>query len=81
VVNVAEQGEEREEVQVTRTEITTYPVPDKPFITVMVTYTAKDMPPATLFIPKQEWTPEEEAKRIREDLERRRKAKPEVIRL
>jgi len=64
-----------------RTTITTYPRIGEAFRTVMVTYQALDLPPVTIHIPEAEWSPEEEAKRIREDIERRLKAKPEVIKV
>jgi len=79
-----EEEEKPKPIEVTvidRTTITTYPRIGEAFRTVMVTYQALDLPPATINIPEAEWSPEEEAKLIREDIERRLKAKPEVIKV
>jgi len=48
---------------------------------VRIDYQALDLPPATIWIPETEYSEEEENKRIREDIERRLKVKPEVKRI
>jgi len=76
--------EKREEYEVTiisREEVTTYPRIGEAVRTVQVTYQAADLPPATIPILKAEYSLEEEKKRIREDIERRLKVKPEVYRV
>jgi len=75
---------EREEYEATilsRREVTTYPRLATPVITVQTTYVAAGLPPATISIPKKEWSKEREKKDIREDIERRLAEKPEVIRV
>jgi len=46
---------------------------------VMITYVAPAMPPRTIEIPKEEWSKEEEAKRIRKDIEEYKAKVPEEI--
>jgi hypothetical protein len=60
-------------------EVTTYPVPGKPFVTHIVTYRFGDMAPRTVFIPASEDTPEGRAKAIREDIEKAASFKPGKI--
>jgi hypothetical protein len=62
-------------------EVTTYPQPNKPFVTHIVTYRSGDMAPRTVFIPAAEDTPENRAKIIREDLEKARAFKPQTMRV
>jgi len=75
-------AEEKVEYEVTilsREEVVTYPTLAQPVITLQVTYVAAGLPPATISIPKEEYTKELEAQKLREDIERRLKVKPEVI--
>ena len=60
-------------------DVTTYPTPDKAFITHIVTYRYADMPPRSVFIPSEEDTPENRAKIIREDIEKAMAFKPEKL--
>jgi len=60
-------------------ELTTYPQPGKPFVTRIISYRGPDMISGTVFIPKDEDTPENRAKRIREDLDKKLGRKPEKI--
>jgi hypothetical protein len=60
-------------------EVTTYPKLDKPFVTNIITYRYADWAPRSLFIPKDEDTPENRAKLIREDIEAIKKAKPSTL--
>lgn len=53
----------------------------EPAIMVYVTYTVKDLPPGLVTIPQAEWSEEREAELIREDIKKRREAKPTTIRL
>jgi len=50
-------------------------------VVVETTYVAAGLPPATVRIPKDKWDPEVEKKKIREDIERRLKRKPEVFKV
>ena len=66
------------EVEITDVRDTiTYPTPDKPFVTHIVTYRYADQPPRSVFIPAEEDTPENRAKIIREDIEKAEAFKPE----
>jgi len=76
-----EKKQEYEVTIISRETITTYPRIGEAVRTVMVTYQAADLPPATLSIPEAEYSLEEEKKRIRADIERRLKVKPEVYRV
>lgn len=60
-----------------RDEVTTFPKIGQAAIQVQVTYVAAGLPPATLFIPKEQYSPEFEKKAIREDIEKRLKVVPE----
>jgi len=73
--------QEYEVTIISRETITTYPRIGEAVRTVMVTYQAADLPPATISIPEAEYSLEEEKKRIRADIERRLKVKPEVYRV
>jgi len=74
---VAEEKREYDVTVLSRHTITTFPKIGTPAETVLVTYVAEGLPPHTLHIPKEEYTLEMEKKLIREDIERRLKAKPE----
>jgi len=77
-----ERKEEKIEVEIlSRTEVTTFPKLRQPLVQYVITYAAAGLPPATIWIPKAEWSKEEEAKRIREDIEKRLKVKPEIIKV
>jgi len=73
--------QEYEVTIISRETITTYPRIGEAVRTVLVTYQAADLPPATISIPEAEYSLEEEKKRIRADIERRLKVKPEVYRV
>jgi len=75
---------EKEEFEVTvldRSEVVTYPKLATPVTTVMVTYVAAGLPPATFNIPKEEYSKDLEKRLIREDIERRLKVKPETYKV
>jgi len=55
-----------------RREVKTRPRLDEEVVSIRITYVAKDLPPGTIWIPSQEYTPEEEHRRIMQDIERRR---------
>ena len=61
-----------------RTDLPTYPTPDKVVITRAITYQADMMPPRTIYIDKDEWTPELEKDRIKEDIEKVKAEVPET---
>jgi len=54
-----------------RREVKTRPRLDEEVVSIRITYVAKDLPPGTIGIPSQEYSPEEGHKRILEDIERR----------
>lgn len=64
-----------------RREFTTYPEVGKPVKQFSITYAAAGLPPRTVRIPVDEWSPEAEKKLIREDIEARLKEKPEVYKV
>ena len=68
-------------VVLSRDDITTYPKLNKPAITVMVTYVGAGLPPFTIRIPKDGWTPEQEKTLIRASIDDRLKKKPEGYRV
>jgi len=73
--------EKRERIQVTildRSEITIYPTLEKEQKIVSVTFTAPGIPPLTVRIPKEEYSPEREAEEIRKAIKEYKEAKPEV---
>jgi len=77
-------AEEKAKYDVTvlsRDEVTTFPKIAQPVVIVETTYVAAGLPPATVRIPKEEWDPEVEKRKIREDIEKRLKQKVEVFRV
>jgi len=78
---VAEEKKQYDVTVLSREEVTTFPKIAQPVVNVLVTYVAAGLPPATVTIPKDKWSPEEEKRVIREDIERRLKFKPETYRV
>jgi len=78
---VAEEKARYDVTVLSREEVTTFPKIAQPVVNMLVTYVAAGLPPATVTIPKDEWSPEEEKRVIREDIERRLKFKPETYRV
>jgi len=78
---VEEEKREYEVVILGRDEIVVYPRLGEAVPTMMITYVAAGLPPATIEIPKAEYSLELEKKLIREDIERRLKFKPETYRV
>ena len=75
-------GKESYEVTVLdRTEVKTYPKLNQPVTNVMVTYVAVGLPPYTITIPKDKWTPEAEKRQIKASIESRLKEKPQTYRV
>lgn len=73
-------SEKQPEINVTivrRREITTWPKIGVPVVNVLVTYVAADLPPATISIPKKEYTTKKEKEQIRLDVQSRKKLSPE----
>jgi len=74
--------EEKYEVTViARDDVTTYPKLGVAVETRLITYVAAGLPPSTISIPKEEWTPELEKKLIRKDIEKRLMMKPETYKV
>lgn len=88
-MKVAEAGETRieedeEELKVTilsRRRLVTYPRIDTAARTILVTYMTEDLPPRTIKIPEEEWTPERENAQIRASIEGRTMREPETYRV
>jgi hypothetical protein len=78
---VAEKKAEYEVTVISRDEVTTFPKIAQPVVNILITYVAADLPPATITIPKAQWTAEYEKRLIREDIERRMKVRPESFRV
>ena len=74
---MAEEEREYDVTVIVRDEVTTFPKIATPVVNVLVTYVAMGLPPHTVTIPKDEWTLDVEKTQIREDIEKRLKAKPE----
>ena len=64
-----------------RREITVYPEPNKPVKQILVTYVTPGLPPSTITIDKSKWTPDNEKRLIRADIEERMKWKPETYKV
>jgi hypothetical protein len=62
-----------------RTELMTYPTPDKPVTVKAVTYQTGFMPPRTVYIPKDEYTPDKEKEVIKTDIEKANTTKHETF--
>jgi len=60
-----------------RTDLPTYPTPTEVVIIRAITYQADMLPPRTIYIDKDEWTPDLEKDRIREDIEKVKAEVPE----
>jgi hypothetical protein len=74
-------GEGYEVTILSRDEVVTYPKVGKEARQIIVTYVAAGLPPASIFIPKEAYSPETEKKALKADIERRLKAKPETLRV
>ena len=59
----------------------TFPKVGEPRMIRLITYIAAGLPPHTIRIPKDEWTPEAEQAAIRASIEDRLKVKPESYRV
>jgi len=73
-----------EELEVKILEVRPVPIPTaegKEAVEMWITYTHGDLPPRLIRIPKEKDTPEERKKRIREDLEKAVKFKPEILKV
>ena len=70
-----------EEVRIRRTEVEVPQPVGPPKIMIYTSYVVADLPPSYIVMPKEEWTEEKEAELIRQDVKRRREAKPTLIRL
>ena len=51
-----------------RTDLPTYPTPAEVVVVRAITYQADMMPPRTIYINKEEWTPEAERTAVAEDI-------------
>lgn len=75
---------EPEEVEITildRSEITIYPTLEKEVKVMSITFSTPDIPPLTIRIPKEKYTPEKEDEEIRKAIKEFKVAKPEVKRI
>jgi|FaiFalDrversion3_1042247.scaffolds.fasta_scaffold00368_2 hypothetical protein len=70
-----------EEVRVMRQEMTIFPQPGKAERVYAITFITSDLGPRTIFIPVSQWSPEVEKQKIREEIQRLRKASPETFRI
>lgn len=78
------QEEKKEELEITildRSEISIFPTLEKEVRVVSVTFTAPGIPPLTVRIPKEEWSPERENEEIRKAIKEYRERKPEIKRI
>lgn len=64
-----------------RDDVTTYPKLGEAVVTVLVTYVAAGLPPHTIKIPKDRWTPESEKILVKASIEDRLERKPEAYRV
>lgn len=64
-----------------RWERTSIPRIGEPTITVSVMYVAPGMPPYTVWIPKEEHSPEKEREVVLADIEDKKRKRPEVVTL
>lgn len=64
-----------------RDDVTTFPKLGQSLVTRLITYVAAGLPPHTVRIAKDEWTPELEKIQIRASIEARLKKKPEAYRV
>jgi len=60
-----------------RTKLPAWPTPEEPVMVYAITYQANLLAPRTIYIPVEEWTQEEEDKRILEDIIKARARRPE----
>ena len=70
-----------EEVRVFRQEMTIFPTPGKAERVYAITFITPDLGPRTIFIPVAQWTPEVEKAKVREEIQKLRKAGPETFRI
>lgn len=66
---------------ISREEVVTYPKIATPVVQVLVTYVAAGLPPATVRIPKKEYTLEVEKAAVKQDIEARLARKVERYRV
>ncbi|MBA7588648.1 hypothetical protein ES708_30713 [subsurface metagenome] len=64
-----------------RTDLPTYPTPTEVVITRAITYQADMMPPRTIYIDKEKWTPDVERVEIAADIEKMKAEAPEMYEL
>jgi len=73
--------EEYDVTVLSRDEVVTYPKLRTPVTNILVTYVAAGLPPATITIPKDEYSLELEKKLIKESIQKRLKIKPETYKV
>ena len=72
--------EERMKVKIlSREKIVTYPKIRQPKETIAVTFVAPGLPPATVFIPADEYSKEREIEEIRKKIEELKRMQPEEV--
>jgi len=77
---MAEEKKEYEWIIIAREEVTTYPEIAKPVVEIQTTYVGEGLAPATVHMPKDEWSQEKEDEMIARDIHERLKIKPETRR-
>ncbi|MFQ6052670.1 MAG: hypothetical protein ACE5OO_00365 [Candidatus Bathyarchaeia archaeon] len=77
----AEEEKPKQEVQVRRVLVKVKPGLEEEKDVYRVTYWSRDIPPRTLWIDKEKWSPEAERKAIQADMKAREKEKPETVTL
>lgn len=70
-----------EDVEVRRREVERGTFPGQKVTDVEVEILAPGLPPYTIWIPKQDWTPDLEVERVRQALKRLRERKTETIKV
>jgi len=75
-----EEKKEYEWTVLSRTTITTHPKPGVTQDVIFTTYVGEGLPPASISIPKEEWSQEKEDELIARDIHKRLQIKPEIRR-
>lgn len=78
---MAEEEEGYDVTVISREEVVTYPKIATPVVQVLVTYVAAGLPPATVRIPKTEYSLDSEKAAIKEDIAARKARKVERYRI
>lgn len=77
----AKKEPEELELNITRTEIPILIEPGVYRTQYAITFWSAEIPPTTIFIWKDEWSPEKEAKAIADKIKEIREAKPKTVKI